>query len=221
MNMQSANAAQETAIFSRRFGSVLAVIAFHVLIVYLLIIGTGNKLKILLRPALITEVLEEKKPPPPPDDPPPKLPLSKFTPPPLLIPPPEVKIEQPAQANALHATVIDSKPANPPPAIARYVPDDEGPGGVTTDAWLETSSCELPAYPWQLSNREQGTVILALLIDVNGRVLDSQVTKSSGVKLLDQVAKNGMSQCKYRPGTLDGKPQKMWKKLRFIWQLPY
>lgn len=219
-DIRPSHLAQEEAILSRKFGSGSLVIGLHVILAYGLIMGTAHNLVALAPPPLKAEIIVEKKPPPP-DEPPPKLPTSKVQPPPpMLMPLPEVKIEeQPKPDNVIYATPIAAKPA--PAAVAKYQQDGEGDADTATEAWLDTKGCDLPSYPWQLSDHEEGTVLLLLLVDVDGHVVDSRVAKSSGVPLLDETARVGMAKCKYKPGTTNGTPQRSWKKLRFIWQLPF
>jgi protein TonB len=49
--------------------------------------------------------------------------------------------------------------------------------------------------------------------------LDSKVEKSSGSRALDKAAIQGLSLCKFKPGSLDGVPEKSWAKLQYVWTL--
>jgi protein TonB len=81
-------------------------------------------------------------------------------------------------------------------------------------------NCRLPEYP-AVSRRmeEQGTVVLEMLIDVDGHVSDSKVANSSGHPRLDEAAREALSLCKFKPGTIDGKPEKSWWPIRYTWRL--
>lgn len=82
------------------------------------------------------------------------------------------------------------------------------------------ANCEKPAYPRaSLMNEEKGTVVLAFLIAADGKVLESKVDKSSGFKNLDKAALNALSQCKFKPGTKDGRPDQAWAKVEYTWAL--
>lgn len=82
------------------------------------------------------------------------------------------------------------------------------------------AGCEKPAYPRaSLVNEEKGTVILAFLIAADGKVLESKIEKSSGFRNLDKAAMNALSQCKFKPGTKDGKPDQAWAKVEYTWKL--
>ncbi len=85
---------------------------------------------------------------------------------------------------------------------------------------LDSKSCEKPAYPRaSLVNEEKGVVILAFLVSADGKVVESKVDKSSGFKNLDRAAMSALSQCKFKPGTKDGKADQMWTKVEYKWTL--
>jgi protein TonB len=85
---------------------------------------------------------------------------------------------------------------------------------------MDAKACDPPKYPKAaLMNEEQGTVGMAFQVVPDGKVTDSKVEKSSGSKSLDKAALNAFSQCKFKPGTKDGKPDTMWAKVEFVWKL--
>ena len=85
---------------------------------------------------------------------------------------------------------------------------------------LDSKSCEKPAYPRaSLMNEEKGLVILSFHIAVDGKVVESKIDKSSGFKNLDRAALTALGQCKFKPGTKDGKPSQMWAKVEYNWTL--
>jgi protein TonB len=85
---------------------------------------------------------------------------------------------------------------------------------------LDSKSCEPPKYPKAaLMNEETGTVALMFLVSPDGKVTDSKVDKSSGSKSLDKAALSAFTQCKFKPGTKDGKPDALWAKIEFVWKL--
>jgi protein TonB len=85
---------------------------------------------------------------------------------------------------------------------------------------LDSKSCEAPKYPKAaLINEEQGTVALLFLVPPDGHVTDSKIEKSSGSKSLDKAALTAFSQCKFKPGMKDGKPDALWAKVEFEWKL--
>ncbi len=89
-----------------------------------------------------------------------------------------------------------------------------------TSPVMESKSCEPPKYPKAaLMNEETGTVTMGFLISADGKVVESKVEKSSGSKSLDKAALGALSQCKFKPGTKDGKPDQLWAKVDFVWKL--
>jgi protein TonB len=111
-------------------------------------------------------------------------------------------------------TTTAPKEAPPPPPVAA----PKAP--VRTAPVVQAKSCEPPAYP-AASRRlgETGVVILNFLIDAEGKVIESRIDASSGVERLDEAARRALALCKFTPGSVDGKPEQSWHKLRYVWQL--
>lgn len=87
-------------------------------------------------------------------------------------------------------------------------------------AQVDSNACEKPEYPASsIRIGEEGTVNLAMLIGPDGRVLESRVEKSSGSRALDKAAVQGLSLCKFKPGSIDGVPEKSWAKLQYVWTI--
>jgi protein TonB len=66
---------------------------------------------------------------------------------------------------------------------------------------------------------EEGTVSLRFLVAVDGKVIQSEIEKSSGYKRLDEAARAGLSKCQFRPATVDGKPEQAWASIKYTWRL--
>ena len=126
---------------------------------------------------------------PPPDKSPP--PPPKMTaPPPPFIPPVEVRIDAPPSPSAITA-VSAVKPAVEAP-IQRPAP--VGPSRT-------------PA------------VVLQFLIGADSSVIDSKIERSSGFRRLDEAAKRGLSLCKFKAGTEEGKAVQSWARIEYLWKL--
>jgi protein TonB len=198
---------------SKKWIGISVVVLLHALIIYALVSGLARKVvEVINQPVearIIQEVSEHVAPPPAPP------PVRPLTPPPITPPPPAppvVQPQQPAPPQTI-ATVAEVKPAAPAPAAPARVP-------VRVAAVVDARACEKPAYPRRaLENGEQGTVVLAFLIGVDGKVVDSKIEKSSGHKELDKAAVAGLSLCRFRPGTADGKPEESWTKMQYVWKL--
>jgi len=197
---------------SRRLTGIVVVALLHVAIIYALLNGLGQQVVDALRPSVETKLIEEVKPPPPDV---PLVPPPLTAPPPPYIPPPDIQVRQPAPQNAITA-VVREKPAAPPPTVAPPAPEP-----VRTKPSVEVGkSCRIPEYPAASKMlSESGTVVLRFLVDVDGRVLESQVESSSGYPRLDEAARSALSLCHFRAGTADGKPERSWAKLRYVWKL--
>lgn len=79
---------------------------------------------------------------------------------------------------------------------------------VVTEIKVDAQSTENfpPVYP-KLSKRlkEQGTVILSMLISAQGRIEALSIKKSSGFSRLDQAALSAAAKWRYEPATINGK----------------
>jgi protein TonB len=177
-------------------------------------------------------LLEELKPEPPPAAPatpvppapaPAPAPAPKPQPVPLppqpaYVPPTEVPAAAPA-AHAIAAVTATPPPAAPSPAPASTAPSKPS-APVRTAAGVSSANCEKPEYP-TASRRmeEEGTVNLRFLVSVEGKVIQSEIEKSSGYKRLDEAARAGLSKCQFRPATVDGKPEQAWASIKYTWRL--
>jgi protein TonB len=85
---------------------------------------------------------------------------------------------------------------------------------------VNVSQCEKPEYP-SASRRleEEGTVALRFLVGVDGKVIQSEIEKSSGFKRLDEAARAGFYKCQFRPALVDGKPEQAWASMKYTWRL--
>ncbi|HQW19398.1 MAG TPA: TonB family protein [Rhodocyclaceae bacterium] len=198
---------------SKHLAGLTIVVLLHVVIAYALLTGLARKVIEVVRAPIETRIIEEKKKIAEPDAPPPP-PPKLAPPPPPFIPPPEVNIALPTVASANAITAVTTALPKAPPPVARH-------DGVRTAPVIDAArSCEKPEYP-AASRRmeEEGTVVLRFLIDVDGRVLDSRIEKSSSYDRLDQAARVALSKCKFKAGTVDGKPEQSWANLKYTWRL--
>jgi protein TonB len=194
---------------SRMFG-IGGVIVFHVLLVWGLVSGLARKAIEVLPAPFETQILDEQRaeeePPPPP--PPPQLDI----PPPPFIPPPEINIATPppSSANTITTQSVVATPAAPPPPKA---------APVSRPPVVKANACRQPEYP-PVSERlgEAGSVVLQLLVGVDGKVTDSKVESSSGYERLDKAAQAALSRCKFEPGTVDGVPSPAWAQLKYTFR---
>lgn len=94
-------------------------------------------------------------------------------------------------------------------------------------AWLmDSTTCPAAVYPPQARrNAYTGTVVLSMLIDVQGTVTETQVSRSTGHAELDDAAQALLSQCRFRlrpprAGVVTQRPtEPVWQKVAYVWKL--
>jgi protein TonB len=77
-----------------------------------------------------------------------------------------------------------------------------------------------PEYP-RIARRRgiEGTVIIKVLVDDNGRAAKTIVSETSGYAVLDRAAKKDVRRWAFRPGTINGRKQAMWVEVPIKFQL--
>jgi protein TonB len=174
------------------------VVLLHALLLWAISSGLARKVVSMTENTVEAVLMSEAPPPaptPPPKTPPPKTPA----------PPP------PAPTST--AAAITQAPTSP--AAAPAAP------AIRTGAVIQAGAhCAKPDYP-SASRRmeEEGTVTLKFLIGADGKVLQADIEKSSGFTRLDDAARNALSKCQFRPGTVDGKPEQSWASIKYTWRL--
>lgn len=229
-----------------RLSVVVLVAVLHAALVTTLADRLARRPAEAARPLLVVAIIEEPAPAPPdpadvpappepdlapPAEPPPLVDLPPAPvlpePPPVptvaALPPPEPPVRRPTPRPATRATPA-ARPAVPsPPAPAPAMPASLPPRAepVRQAAVVDAArTCRLPQYP-PLSRRngEAGTVTLKFLIDTDGSMLESHVEVSSGYERLDEAARQALALCRFRPGSVDGVPERSWARMRYVWTL--
>ncbi len=89
-----------------------------------------------------------------------------------------------------------------------------------TRAVADFSSCGKPAWPAEaLAAGQTGTVTLSFLVSTEGVSEQADVLTSSGVPSLDEAARVGIQQCRFRPATENGRPIASRAKIQYVWTL--
>jgi len=202
-----------------RSASIALVVLLHVVIIYALVTGLARRMVEVVRHPMETKIIEEAKPVAPDVPPPAPLPTPKFeVPPPPYVPPPEIQIQHPPPLQPPIVNTTPVKPAAPPPVARAAEAPPHAP--VHTAPVIDATRCEKPEYPAAARRfRESGTVVLRILVGIDGSVISSEVQTSSGSKRLDEAAREGLSLCRFKPGMVDGKPEQAWSTLRYAWKL--
>ena len=94
------------------------------------------------------------------------------------------------------------------PSTDTAVNDIAPPSGPVTGLRLEYATAPSPPYPRDaLIAGLQGTVLLQVLVDVDGRPVQVDVERSSGHRVLDDAARRYvLRHWMFRPATKDGRP---------------
>lgn len=209
---------------SGRLAGITFVLLLHAITVYALVTGPAPAVVESLPPPIETRLLDEPEPP--------AEPLSRLSPQLVMparpdLPLPEIQLRQPAPANV-------RVPAIPVAAVTRAKPPEQAalaPAAAALPARLPEparvsphievgKTCVVPDYPpASKAAGEAGTVALRFLVDPDGRVAESQIESSSGFPRLDEAARAALSLCQFTAGTADGKPERSWARLRYVWKL--
>ncbi|QDX81098.1 hypothetical protein B9N43_07500 [Denitratisoma sp. DHT3] len=195
---------------SRRTVSIAVVVALHAGVGYALVTGLHRTVVDVIRDPFDVNIIEDAKKPPPDKPPPPPPKNLPPPPPPPQVPMPEVALPPATVSTGPTITVATKPEAPPPPPVA----------SVRVPPVVSASSCTKPEYP-AASKRleEEGTVVLNFLIDVDGRVIQGKVEGTSGFERLDKAALDALGRCQFKPGTVDGKAEQAWAKMKYTFRL--
>jgi protein TonB len=196
--------------FSKRLVGLALVVLLHGAAAYALVRTLGYRLVEVYQPSVeVSLVAGARQGITPEQDKP--FPALKFAPPPLpIVPLPEVRIESSRDA----ARAASGGKANgAAPQLGRRAP-------VRTAPVVDLSRCEKYPYPPEAQKAGQaGTVLLGIVIDVDGSVLQSKILRSSGFLELDEAARRAMTRCRFRPATVDGVPERTRASLEYRWKI--
>lgn len=148
-------------------------------------------------------------PPPPPaaEVPPPPAQPDVVAPPPIVQTPapPRPQVQTTPEPTPISVPVASAVPAPPAPAPPSR---PAGPSTVQAgDLGAQMLSGRTPRYPLESRRRrEQGTVLLALVVGLDGRVMSIAVARSSGFARLDDAALNAVRGWRWSPIIRDGRP---------------
>ena len=82
-----------------------------------------------------------------------------------------------------------------------------------------SKDCHITYPPEAVSDNATGITRMQLLIEIDGRVVDKKIYASSGFKILDSAALDGIGKCRFAPSIKDGKPEKAWAYIEYRWSL--
>jgi periplasmic protein TonB len=154
-------------------------------------------------------------------------------PPPKVLPPPDIVLKpfpKPMPVTLpVHVPVVRVQKEMPPPVITtppttepsqNSKPVDTTPTIITTPpiapgvASLAYRSSPLHFPAQAMRAHMQGTVVLLVLVDENGKPVDVKVEQSSGYGLLDKSAREQvMSGWQFQPAVIGGHAVKAWARV--------
>lgn len=207
--------------------AIVIVALIHVFVGYALVTGLAYEaykqaVQKVTTVDIKEEVKKEEEPPPPPPEKKPDV-----SPPPPVAPP--VKINVATRPPEI-ATVTVAPPPAPPVVLAAPAPivappAPPAPKGATSAAqprgnpgsWATTDD-----YPQKaIVQEKQGTTGFRVTVGTDGRVVDCQVTSSSGSPELDDATcKNVSRRARFKPALENGQPVQGTYSSRIRWVLP-
>ena len=191
--------------------AVLLIILVHGILIFVLMQARQHAQRVRETRLSVVNLMPPPPPPPPADDTPPPPPSAPqvVAPPPLvhvLTPPvPIATTPEPTPVRAPVAPVIG-------PATATVV--SSAPAAPSTvqggDLATQMVSGKPPRYPIESRRkREQGTVLLALTLGIDGAVESLTIAQSSGFSRLDAAARDAVRTWRWKPTIRDGQPVKV------------
>lgn len=189
--------------------ALIIVAILHVAVGYALVTGLAYEAIKKVKEVTSAVNIEEEKPPEEPPPPPP--PKQDQPPPPIVAPPPPISFNAPApqvqtvnEAPPIPAppapVALPAPPAPPPP---RFTPKAAVPKGNPAN-WATSND-----YPSRaLREEREGTTGFRVTIGTDGKVIDCEITRSSGSADLDEATcSNIRRRARFTPATDgDGNP---------------
>jgi protein TonB len=163
--------------------------------------------------ATIVEATMRSEPPPLPPIPPEQKPLPRTTPVHRAMarttPVPPVPERSEVQVPAEPTRPVDPAPVASTPVDAPVGDIGDGPVGETRQ--LAYDGALKLRYPVaSLRQREQGRVLLNVLVDANGSVQRIEIARSSGHASLDAAARDAVRDAHFKPVLVNGKAVAAW-----------
>lgn len=189
-------------------GALIAVGALHCAAIGAALYAKPDATRALVERLQVVEVKLE--PPAPPDEPP----KPEQAPPPDAVLPPMVKPPLQLTPVATPAEVVKVMPPPAPPAPAPSpspapVSAPPAPPSVVSEGDIGTRMIagKPPRYPTESRRkREQGTVVLALMLGLDGSVESIAISRSSGFARLDDAARDAVRRWRWAPTIRNGAP---------------
>ena len=214
--------ADQQGMSTNRLVSIVIVILLHAFLGYALVTGLAFEAVQQVKKSLnVVDVKEEE--PPEEEEPPPE--PEKQIEPPVVSPPPLVKTVSPPPTVQTVATPPPFVPVTPRAAPPPPPPTPPPPVGATSGAkakgnpgnWANTND-----YPSRaLQQEREGTTGFSVTVGTDGRVIDCQITSSSGHPDLDAATcTNVKRRARFDPALQNGQKVQGTYSNRVRWQIP-
>jgi len=197
--------------YGARRGPNLPAIA-AILVVHALLIGALIQVRnhvVRAEEAKLTVVNLSPPPPPPAAEappPPPSQPQVVAPPPIVQTPVPPVQIATTPDPVPAPSPVAVSAPPSPPAPVSAAPAATAAPSTIQVgDLGTQMLSRRMPRYPMESRRkREQGTVILSVIVGLDGGVESIGIARSSGFSRLDDAARDAVKHWRWHPIIRDG-----------------
>ena len=192
----------------RRVGAFSTTLAAHAAALALILMPLAAPIERNLQRAI--EVTFVEAPPPPKIPPPPEPEPLRKPPRPTAIPPTHSPPRPPTPVAVAPAPSPIRAPVatTPAPPVAAPAPPVATAGETRRLAYDGELHARYPAAA--LRAREQGTVLLRVLVDAQGRVDRVEIARSSGHPKLDAAARDAVSKARFKPVLSGGEAIPAW-----------
>ncbi|AUW60451.1 energy transducer TonB [Sphingobium sp. SCG-1] len=191
---------------SSRLPVITSVVLIHAFLIGALMQMRHNYIRHQEARMEVVNLMPPAAPPPAEKIPPPPSPPQVVAPPPVVqTPAPLVQVMTTPDAVPVPSVIA----AAPTPAFSSSPPVvSPGPSAVQLgDLATRMLSGKPPRYPVESRKlREQGTVVLALTLDVDGCVAKVAIAQSSGFSRLDNAARDAVKRWRWEPTIRGGQP---------------
>jgi len=200
-------------------GAVLAtIVALHIVAIGALATARYQASDVNRQPRVTSFAIQEP-PPPPPVEPLPSEPAIQAVSAPIAAPVTAIELPREVPVQAVQPEAV--RPAITPVTVVvndtlpTRIPAKPAPAAPAPIVPPDFSAAQLrnpgPAYPY-LSRRakEEGVVLLKVLVSTDGRAAKLEIEESSGFERLDDAALKTVGKWRFVPATQAGQPREAW-----------
>jgi protein TonB len=194
-----------------RVGAWSGSLAVHAFVLALVLIAAPAIVPATKAPEPVIARWIEPEPPPPvlPEPPPPVVPRHVRAVPARI--PPQPSTPATSEIVAVPTTLIaDAAPADSASTATTSATNDADIGGGATRTLAYATPLQPRYPPASVRAREQGTVMLRVLVDQTGVPQQVEIARSSGHARLDAAARESVMHARFRPVMRNGEATSAW-----------